>query len=120
MQKNNFMAYSEKLADQIRIALAGTKNLVEKKMFGGIAFMINDKMCIGVDKDDIMLRCEKEETDELLKRKGAKVFDLSGGRPMKGWILVGPEGTSSKKDFQYWLDKAMEGNKNALSTKKKK
>ena len=114
------MPYNEKLADKIRTALAGTENLTEKKMFGGIAFMVNDKMCIGVDKDDIMLRCEKEETDELLKMKGARVFDLSGGRPMKGWLLVGQEGTKSKKDFGWWLDKAIEGNKNAPTPKKKK
>lgn len=114
------MAYNEKLADKIRTALSGTKNLVEKKMFGGIAFMINNKMCIGVDKDDIMLRCEKEETDELLKKKGAKVFNLSGGRPMKGWLLVSPEGTSSQKEFEWWLNKALEGNQKAQPAKKKK
>ena len=45
-------------------------------------------MCIGVDKDDIMLRCEVDETDELLKKKGARIFDLSSGRPRKGWLLV--------------------------------
>lgn len=63
------MAYNEKIADRIRTALSGTKNLIEKKMFGGIAFMVNDKMCLGVDKDDIMLRCEPELTDELLSKK---------------------------------------------------
>lgn len=114
------MAFNENLADKVRTALAGTKSLEEKKMFGGIAFLIDDKMCIGVNKNDIMLRCEKEETDELLKKKGAKVFDLSGGRPMKGWLLVGPEGTSSKKDFDWWINKAIEGNKNAAAPKKKK
>lgn len=114
------MAYNEKLADKIRTALTGTKNLEEKKMFGGIAFMVNDKMCIGVDKDDIMLRCDIHETDELLKKKGARIFDLSGGRPMKGWLLVGPEGTKSQKDFEWWLNKALEGNKNATASKKKK
>jgi TfoX/Sxy family transcriptional regulator of competence genes len=113
------MPFNEKLADKIRVALAGTKNLVEKEMFGGIAFMINDKMCIGVNKDDIIVRCEKEETGELLKMKGAKVFNLSGGRPMKGWLLVGPEGTNTKKDFDGWLHKAIEGNKKAIAPKKK-
>ena len=114
------MPYNEKLADKIRTALTGTKNLVEKKMFGGIAFMVNDKMCIGVDKDDIMLRCEVDETDELLKKKGARNFDLSGDRPMKGWLLVSPKGTSNKKDFYWWLNKAIEGNKKAKTSKKKR
>ena len=117
----NFMAYNEILADKIRTALKGTKTLEEKKMFGGIAFMVNDKMCIGVDKEDIMLRCDKDETDELLKKKGAKVFDISGGRPMKGWLLVSPEGIKTQKDFDWWLNKAIEGNKKAsVSIKKKK
>lgn len=64
------MAYNEKTADRIRKALAGTKKLVEKKMFGGIAFMINDKMCVGVDKNDLMIRCTPEMNDELLSKKG--------------------------------------------------
>jgi len=114
------MAYNEKLADKIRTALAGTKTLVEKKMFGGIAFMIRDKMCIGVDKDDIIVRCEKEETDQMLRKKGARVFDLSGGRPMKGWLLVGPDGTNSKRDFDWWINKALEVNKKATASKKVK
>jgi TfoX/Sxy family transcriptional regulator of competence genes len=107
------MPYNEEISEKLRLALKGTGNVVEKKMFGGIAFMVNDKMCIGVNKDDLILRCEPEETDELLKKKGAKVFDLSGGRPMKGWLLVGPEGTSSKNDFDWWVNKAIEGNKKA-------
>lgn len=78
--------------------------------------MIDDKMCIGVNSDNIMLRCEKEETDDLLKMKGAKVFDLSGG-----WIMVGTDGSiSNDKDLDWWLAKAIEGNKNASVTKKKK
>jgi TfoX/Sxy family transcriptional regulator of competence genes len=111
------MPYNEKLAQKIRAALEGTKNLVEKRMFGGIAFMVNDKMCIGVDKDDIMLRCDPDETQSLLGKKGAKPFDLSGGKPMKGWVLVGPEGTRSQKDFAWWLQKAIEGNRKAALKK---
>ncbi|HMS66629.1 MAG TPA: TfoX/Sxy family protein [Saprospiraceae bacterium] len=114
------MAYNEIIADKIRAALAGNQNLIEKKMFGGIAFMIDDKMCIGVNNDDIMLRCEKEETAQLLKMKGAKVFDLSGGRPMEGWLLVSPEGTQTQQDFDWWVNKAIEGNKNAVAAPKKK
>ena len=114
------MAYNEKLAARIRQSLTGTKNLEEKQMFGGIAFMVNDKMCVGVNKDDLMIRCEPEMTDELLKKKGTHVFDLSGGRPMKGWLLVSAEGTTSKKDFDYWIDVAVEANKKLAAVKKKK
>jgi TfoX/Sxy family transcriptional regulator of competence genes len=112
------MAYNEKMAERVRSALAGTKNLVEKKMFGGIAFMVNDKMCMGVDKDDIMLRCDPEKTDELLRKKGARPFDLTG-RPMKGWLLVSEAGIKAKADFDFWVKTALEGNKNAKVAKKK-
>ena len=104
------MAYNEKLADRIREVIAETKNIVEKKMFGGIAFMINDKMCLGVDKDDMIVRCEPNMTDDLLLKKGAKPFDLTS-RPMKGWLLVTEEGTKSKKNFDYWVATAVEANK---------
>ncbi len=112
------MAYNEKIADKIRIALDGTKNLVEKKMFGGIAFMVNDKMCLGVDKYDIMLRCEPEMTDELLSKKGVRPFDLTG-KPMKGWLLVSEDGISTKKNFDYWVQVAVEANKKATTKNKK-
>lgn len=112
------MAYNETTADRIRQALAGTKKLVEKKMFGGIAFMINNKMCIGVDKDDIMIRCTPEMNDELLSKKGIRPFDLTG-KPMKGWLLVSPEGTKSKKEFDSWIQIAIESNKKVTSSKKK-
>jgi TfoX/Sxy family transcriptional regulator of competence genes len=62
------MANNEKIADRIREALAGIKNLTGKKMFGRIAFMVNGKMCLGVNKDDIILRCEPHLTDELLSK----------------------------------------------------
>jgi len=113
------MAYNEKVAGRIRESLAGTKNLVEKKMFGGIAFMVNDKMCVGVDKDDIMLRCEPEMTVELLSKKGARSFDLTG-KPMKGWLLISTQGTKSKKDFDWWIKTAIEANKKLTSKKTKK
>ena len=113
------MAFNEKIADRIREVIAGTKNLVEKKMFGGIAFMVNDKMCLGVDKDDIMLRCEPERTEELLSKKGARPFDLTG-KPMKGWLLVSADGTKSKQDFDFWVATAVEANKKATTSAKKK
>lgn len=112
------MAYNEKTEERIRQALAGSKKLVEKKMFGGIAFMINDKMCIGVDKDNLMIRCTPEMNDELLSKKGVRPFDLTG-KPMKGWLLVSPEGTKSKKEFDWWIQLAIESNKQVSSSKKK-
>ena len=105
------MPYSETLAHKVRQALARTKGLHEKKMFGGIAFLVDGTMCIGVDKDDLIVRCEKDQTDELLQKKGVRVFDLSGGRPMKGWLLVGPEATRTARGFKEWIDFALERTK---------
>jgi len=113
------MAYNEQTAERVRKALSGTKKLVEKKMFGGIAFMINNKMCVGVDKDDLMIRCLPEMNDELLSKKGVRPFDLTG-KPMKGWLLVSPEGTKSKKDFDWWIELAKTSNKEVANPKKKK
>jgi TfoX/Sxy family transcriptional regulator of competence genes len=109
--------YDEALADKVRRALAGTTGLTEKKMFGGIAFLVDGAMCIGVDKDDLIVRCAKEETDALLAKKGVREFDLSGGRPMKGWLLVGPEATRTAIGLKAWIDfargQAMEPRKTA-------
>lgn len=113
------MAYNEKLAEKIRLSFAGVRNVKERKMFGGIAFMVNDKMCVGADKGDMMLRCEPEMTDELLSKKGVRQFDLTG-KPMKGWLLIAPEGTSSKKDFDYWIKLSLESNKKIKTVKKAK
>ena len=82
--------------------------------------MINDKMCVGVDKDDMILRCVPEMTDELLKKSGARHFDLSGKPSMKGWLLIGPDGTNDKKGFEFWMGTGIEANKKAKSSKKKK
>jgi TfoX/Sxy family transcriptional regulator of competence genes len=102
------MPYNSELADKVRLALAQKKGVQEKKMFGGIAFMIDGVMGIGVDKDDLIIRCEKDETDALLEKKGVRVFDLSGGRPMKGWLLVGPEATATARGLKQWIDFALE------------
>jgi len=117
--EGNIMAYSERLAEKVRNALVGVRKVAEKKMFGGIAFMVNGKMCVGVDKEDLMIRCDPGMTDELLERKGVRIFDLTG-KPMKGWLLVGPEGTSNKKDFDNWMDVALKSNKKATSSKGKR
>ena len=97
------MPYNEALAERVRRALSGTAGLTEKKMFGGIAFLVNGAMCVGVDRDDLIVRCEKDETEKLLAKKGVREFDLSGGRPMKGWLLVGPAATGTAAGFRSWI-----------------
>ncbi|HEX2875195.1 MAG TPA: TfoX/Sxy family protein [Polyangiaceae bacterium] len=101
------MPYDEALADRVRRALAGTPGLTEKKMFGGIAFLMKGAMCVGVHGTDLIFRCEKDETEQLLTKKGVRMFDLSGGRPMKGWLLVGSEATKTAAGFKSWIDFAL-------------
>lgn len=113
------MAYNQKLAERIRASLEGQENVEEKEMFGGIAFMMNDKMCIGVMKDDIMLRVDPEHLEAFLEKKGARRFEM-GGRESKSWLFVAPEGTQSNEDFDWWLRTAIESNAHAKVSKKKK
>jgi len=101
------MPYDEALADRVRKALAGTRGLTEKQMFGGIAFLMNGAMRVGVHGTDLIVRCQREETDQLLAKTGVRIFDLSGGRPMKGWLLVGPPGTKTVSGFKSWIDFAL-------------
>lgn len=112
------MAYNETLAARIRQALSGVKNMEEKKMFGGIAFMVDDKMCLGVNKDDMMLRCEPGHTDELLKHKDVRMFDLSG-KPMKGWLLIADKAIEDQQQFDYWVALALNANKKIKASPKK-
>jgi hypothetical protein len=99
------MAFDEKLADRIRMRLGKRPGLVEKKMFGGIAFLLKGNMCCGVHGQDLIVRLDAAETDRALSEPHTRVFDLTG-RPMKGWILVGPKGLTTDAGLGEWLDRA--------------
>lgn len=113
------MAYSEELADKLRKHLTnlGVDNLTEKKMFGGLGFMVNDKMCINVKKDTLMCRYDPEREEEVAKRKGYESMEMRG-KKMKGYCYVTSEGFSTKKQFSYWVDICLEYNPKAKSSKK--
>jgi TfoX/Sxy family transcriptional regulator of competence genes len=96
------MAFDERLAERIRKRLGKRKELAEKKMFGGIAFLINGNMCVGVHKQDLIVRLAPEETQKALVEPHTRVFDLSG-RPMKGWILVESSGLQDEKALGKWV-----------------
>ena len=113
------MAFNEQLADRIRTYLGQQTRSEEKRMMGGIAFMVDDKMCVGVNKDDLMVRHDPAIQEQLLSRTGARPMDFTG-RPMKGFLFVGPEGTEADKDLRFWLDTALEFNPRAKSSKKKR
>ena len=100
------MAYDEKLAERIRTKLKGTRGLTEKKMFGGVGFLINGNMSCGVHKQAMIVRLSNEDSDAALKLPHVKLFDMTG-RPMKGWIMVEQQGTSSDKAVQGWVEKGV-------------
>ncbi len=96
------MAFDTKLADRIRERLGKRKGMTEKKMFGGMAFLLNGNMCCGVHGDDMIVRLDPAETDEALSKRHTRVFDLTG-RPMKGWILVESKGLGSAGMLDEWI-----------------
>src|SRR5712691_7937790 len=97
------MAYDEQLAARIRKRLGKKRGLVEKRMFGGVAFLVNGNMCVGVHKDELIVRLAPEETEQALRQKHTRMFDLSGGRTMKGWILVQPKGLATDAALGKWV-----------------
>ena len=113
------MAYSEQLAEKIRDAFRHVPSVEEKKMMGGLTFMVNGKMCVGVSKDDLMVRLDPTAYDTALKKKGCREMNFTG-KPMKGFVFVSLEGTSNEKDFNYWIDLALDFNKKAKAYKKRK
>ena len=97
------MPFDEKLAARIRKRLGKKQGLVEKRMFGGVAFMLNGNMCVGIHKDELIVRLAPEETEQALTQRHTRIFDLSGGRTMKGWILVQPKGIATDAALGKWV-----------------
>lgn len=113
------MAYNEKLANLTRELIALThKNVEEKAMFGGLCFMVNDKMALGVEKDRLMVRLNPDIYDEVMDKEGCKPMDFSG-KVMKGFVFVDAEVLTTKKKLDYWVQLALEYNKIAKASKKK-
>jgi TfoX/Sxy family transcriptional regulator of competence genes len=113
------VAYNEKLANLTRELLALTeKKVVEKAMFGGLCFMVNDKMCVGVEKDRLMVRLNPAKYEEALEMNGCKPMDFTG-KIMKGYVFVDAAALTTKKKLEYWLKLALEYNAIAKSSKKK-
>jgi hypothetical protein len=112
------MAYNEFLADRIRIILnRKSYPFTEKKMMGGLTFMIDNKMCVGIVKDDLMARIDPAVHDEALTRKGCRVMDFTH-RPMKGYVFINLEGTDMDLDLESWIELALEYNPRAKASRK--
>src|SRR2546426_4006274 len=97
------MTYSEAQAARVRKALAGRKEIIEKEMFGGIAFLLGGNMCVGVHGDDLIVRIEPAATAAMLKEPGAKPFDLAGRPGMAGWVLLAPPGYPTDAALPTWV-----------------
>jgi hypothetical protein len=96
------MAFDDALAQRIRKRLGKRAGLTEKKMFGGIGFMLGGNMACGVHGKDVIVRLDPEETEKALREPHTRRFDLTG-RPMKGWILVEPEGVATDAALGRWV-----------------
>lgn len=113
------MAYNEKLANRVREIIATTHNITaEKKMFGGLCFMVNDKMCVGVESERLMIRLDPEVYEEEMEKEGCLPMDFTG-KIMKGYVFVDAAVVNTKKQLDYWLQLALAYNAKAKSSKKK-
>jgi len=110
------MAYSEFLVDRVRQRLTHAGITEEKKMMGGLIFMVNHKMCIGVDidkrtnTDRLMVRVGKLPYEELLNVKGSRTMDFTG-TVMRGFLFIDPDGFDTEEDLDFWTEKAIEFNR---------
>jgi TfoX/Sxy family transcriptional regulator of competence genes len=111
------MAYSEELAGRMRECLSDISNVAEKEMMGGLAFMVNKKMCVGIIKDEMMCRIDPALYETVLEKNGCRPMDFTGKR-MKGWVMVDETGMKTKKDLDYWIGLARAFNRSAKTSKK--
>jgi len=113
------MAYNEQLADRVRRAFrANCTKFEEKRMMGGLCFLVDGKMCVGVDRSRMMARIDPAEYDAALRRKGCVPMDFTG-RPMRGFVYVNPVGLETDGELCDWLKLALEFNPRAKSSKRK-
>jgi TfoX/Sxy family transcriptional regulator of competence genes len=100
------MAFDEVLAARIRAGLARRKGIEEKKMFGGIGFLLNGNMLVGVWKESLIVRLGDDQGEEARKEPHVKEFDVTG-RAMKGWVLVAPTGAADDGQLHGWIQRAL-------------
>jgi len=113
------MAYDEFLADRVRIVLKDKRVVYdEKKMMGGLTFMVDNKMCIGVVQKKLMARINPDIYEQALKKKGCREMDFTG-KPMKGFVFIDPEGVDMDSDLDYWVQLSLDFNPKANSGKKR-
>ena len=113
------MAYDEQLAERVRRAFAATgTRFEEKRMMGGLCFMVRGKMCVGVEQSRLMVRIDPAVYEDALRRKGCVPMDFTG-RPMRGFVFVNPPGLTHDDDLNHWLKLALDFNPKARPAKKR-
>jgi TfoX/Sxy family transcriptional regulator of competence genes len=100
------MAYNEALAQRMRTKLKGQRGLIEKRMFGGIGFLVHGNLACGVHKNEMIVRLGMDKFDAALKRPGARIFDMTG-KPMQGWLLVSANGYKSEAALTAWIKESL-------------
>jgi len=112
------LAYNEQLAARLRQILKNqTLPVDEKRMMGGLTFMVNDKMCVGIVNDDLMARIAPEDYESALLKEGCRLMDFTG-RPMKGFVFLDSLATNSDQDLNYWVQLALTFNDRAKAYKR--
>ncbi len=101
------MPYNEELAARVRRNVAGIEGVTERKMFGGIGFMINGNMFCGITKDDLMARVGPDRHEVALVSPGARPMDFAG-RPMKGMVFVSADGHQTDEQLRGWLEQTLD------------
>jgi TfoX/Sxy family transcriptional regulator of competence genes len=101
------MAYDEGLAERAREVLADLPGFVEKKMFGGIGFMLHGNMACGVNGNELIVRVGPANYEHALGKPHTRPFDMTG-RPMRGWVMVAPEGLESDAGLEDWVKRGVE------------
>jgi TfoX/Sxy family transcriptional regulator of competence genes len=110
------MSYDERLADRVRTALSGTEGISERRMFGGIAFLVDGKMCVGVLNDELVVRVGPSRNDDALKRAHTRQMDFTG-RPMRGMIYVSSPGLARGATLRSWIEQGIAGARAAATSR---
>jgi TfoX/Sxy family transcriptional regulator of competence genes len=100
------MAFDQGLAQRMREQLADTGGVTEKQMFGGLAFLVDGNMACGVRGEDLIVRLAPDASESVQDKPGVRPFDLTG-RPMKGWLMVAPDGHADDDDLRRWVDRGV-------------
>lgn len=113
------MAPQEVLTERVRAALAHARGVSERKMFGGVTFMVNGKMCISVGHQRLMCRIDPELHEAAIRRRGVRTVRMKG-RAYRGFVYVRKDAVASKPDLEYWVKLCLDFNKRAKSSRRRR